>query len=78
MPGGGDGKIRMGICQKIALCKISLLRRCHHGTNTLALTMLFYSYEEAIAIRRIFSPVDMITKAKFPNSPNDFKIRLFG
>ena len=24
------------------------------------------------------SLVDMITKAKFSNSPNDFKIRLFG
>ena len=33
---------------------------------------------EALAIRRIFSPVDMITKAKFSNSPNYFKIRLFG
>ena len=30
------------------------------------------------AIRRIFSLVDMITKANFSNSPNDFKIRLFG
>ena len=34
--------------------------------------------EEALAIMRIFSLVDMITKAKFSNSPNDFKIRLFG
>ena len=34
--------------------------------------------EEALAIRRILSLVDMITKAKFSNSPNDFKIRLFG
>ena len=34
--------------------------------------------KEALAIRRIFSLVDMITKAKFSNSPNDFKIRLFG
>ena len=33
---------------------------------------------EALAIRRIFSLVDMITKAKFSNSPYDFKIRLFG
>ena len=33
--------------------------------------------KEALAIRRIFSLVDMITKAKFSNSPNDFKIRLF-
>ena len=34
--------------------------------------------KEALAIRRIFSLVDMITKAKFSNSPKDFKIRLFG
>ena len=32
----------------------------------------------ALAIRRIFSLVDMITKAKFSNSLNDFKICLFG
>ena len=36
------------------------------------------NYKEALAIRRIFSLVDMIPKAKFSNSPNDFKIRLFG
>ena len=34
--------------------------------------------KEALAIRRIFSLVAMITKVKFSNSPNDFKIRLFG
>ena len=34
--------------------------------------------KEALAIRCIFSLVDMITKAKFSNSPSDFKIRLFG
>ena len=34
--------------------------------------------KEALAIRRIFSLVDMIIKAKFSNSPNDFKTRLFG
>ena len=28
--------------------------------------------KEALAIRRIFSLVDMITKAKFSNSPSDF------
>ena len=33
--------------------------------------------KEPLAIRRIFSLVEMITKAKFSNSPNDFKIRLF-
>ena len=31
-----------------------------------------------LAIRRIFSRVDMITKAELSNSPNDSKIRLFG
>ena len=36
------------------------------------------TYDEALVISRIFSLVDMITKAKFSNSPNDFKIRLFG
>ena len=30
------------------------------------------SMQEALAIRRIFSLVDMITKTKFSNSPNDF------
>ena len=39
---------------------------------------LCISSKEALAIRRIFSLVDMITKAKFSNSPNDFKIRLCG
>ena len=34
--------------------------------------------KESLAIKRIFSLVDMITKAKFSNSPNDFKIRLLG
>ena len=34
--------------------------------------------KEALAIRRIFSLVDMIAKAKFSNSPHDFQIHLFG
>ena len=34
--------------------------------------------QEALTIRRIFSLVDMITEANFSNSPNDFKIHLFG
>ena len=34
--------------------------------------------KEALAIKRIFSLVVMITKAKFSNSANDFKIHLFG
>ena len=33
--------------------------------------------EGALAIRRIFSLVDMITKPKFSNFPNVFKIGLF-
>ena len=40
--------------------------------------LLLECFKEALAIRRIFSLVGMITKAKFSNSPNDFKIRLFG
>ena len=35
-------------------------------------------FKEALAIRRIFSLVDMITKAKFSNSPNDFNIVCLG
>ena len=34
--------------------------------------------KEALEIRRIFSLVNMITKAKFSNSPNDFKIVCLG
>ena len=34
--------------------------------------------KEALAIRRIFSLVDMITKAKISNVHNDFKNRPFG
>ena len=34
--------------------------------------------KEALAIRRIFSLVDMITKAKFSNSPYDFKFVCLG
>ena len=33
--------------------------------------------KEALAIRRIFSLVDIITKPKFSNFPNIFKIGLF-
>ena len=35
------------------------------------------SRKGALAIRRIFSLVDMITKPKFSNCPNVFKIGLF-
>ena len=34
--------------------------------------------KEALAIRCIFSLVDMITKAEILNNPNDYKIGLFG
>ena len=34
-------------------------------------------FKEALAIRRIFSLVDMITKTKFSNRPYAFKIGLF-
>ena len=36
-----------------------------------------FSIKGALAIRRIFSLVDMITKPKFSNCPNVFKIGLF-
>ena len=39
---------------------------------------MVYLIKEALAIRRIFSLVDMITKAKCSNSPNDIKIRSLG
>ena len=42
------------------------------------LVTILHNVKEALAIRRIFSLVDIITKAKFSNSPNDFTIRLFG
>ena len=35
------------------------------------------SSKEALAIRRIFSLVEMITKTKFSNCPKVFKIWLF-
>ena len=40
--------------------------------------LLCWRNKEALAIRHIFSLVDMLTKAKFSNSTNDFKIRLIG
>ena len=33
--------------------------------------------EEVLAIKRIISPVDMITNTKFSNCPNVFKIGVF-
>ena len=38
----------------------------------------FFPPKEALAIRCIFSLVDMITKAYFSNSPNDFKFVCLG
>ena len=46
--------------------------KCHKPRSKLALLPVIF-HKEALAIRRIFSLVDMITKAKFSNSPNDFK-----
>ena len=78
---------------KNSLNKYDLSQICHLGalpvSNKIAVQEaiklrsviqghLALSYKEALVIRRIFSLVDMITKAKFSNSPNDFKIRLFG
>ena len=40
-------------------------------------SMDFGYYQGALAIRRVFSLVDMITKPKFSNCPNIFKIGLF-
>ena len=36
-----------------------------------------HNHKGVLAIRRIFSLVDMITKPKFSNCPNIFKIGLF-
>ena len=41
------------------------------------LNFYILSYQGALAIRRIFSLVDMITKPKFSYCPNVFKIGLF-
>ena len=52
--------------------------KAHIKTEKLKPTYLnWFIGKEALAIRRIFSLVDMITKAKFSNCPIDFKIRLF-
>ena len=45
---------------------------------TLIIVARYYKFKETLAIRRKCSLVDKITKAIFSNSPNDFKIRLFG
>ena len=47
--------------------KICLLSKAEYGGKS----------KGALAIRRIFSLVDMITKPKFSNCPNIFKIGLF-
>ena len=46
------------------------------GTNIFPLAVSVKKLR--LVIRHIFPLVDMITKAKFSNSPNDFKIHLFG
>ena len=56
---------RPGLCMTVqTILVVQLLLNC--------------KYKEALAIRRIFSLVGMITKVYFSNSTNDFKIRLFG
>ena len=45
--------------------------------NLKILNVVMLFIKGALAIRRIFSLVDMITKPKFSNCPNIFKIGLF-
>ena len=60
-------------------CFNSQLRKLQNIRNKHSLQLKQISLiKGALAIRRIFSLVDMITKPKFSNSPNDFKICLFG
>ena len=42
--------------------------------DDLSPVFLRYMYKELLAIRRIFSLVDMITNTKFSNCPNVFEI----
>ena len=56
---------------------VPLIGMVTYCTISLSYSLEFCFVKEALAIRRIFSLVDMITKAKFSNSPNDFKIRLY-
>ena len=62
--------------------RIVVLSEVNIITVLLYLKVIFLRFylcvKEALAKRRIFSLVDMIAKAKFSNSPNDFKIHLFG
>ena len=41
------------------------------------IALIIWLEKGALAIKRIFSLVDMITKPKFSNCPNVFKIGLF-
>ena len=50
-------------------CRYNLPRESALGTTDLS--------KGVLAIRRIFSLVDMITKPKFSNCPNVFKMGLF-
>ena len=54
----------------------NIIKRTSRLGRLLALSLEILS-EGALAIRRIFSLVDMITKPKFSNCPNIFKIGLF-
>ena len=50
------------------------LKTCNHDILKIS---IFSSFKGALAIRRIFSLVDMISKPKFSNCPYVFKIELF-
>ena len=59
-----------------------LMEKNHHNDIIISTSFHANSYfwapgKGALAIRRIFSLVDMITKPKFSNCPNVFKIGLF-
>ena len=54
---------------------ISVFR--NYSALLLEYTLIHSIFKGALAIRRIFSLVDMITKPKFSNCPNVFKIGLF-
>ena len=59
---------------------VDLGRKATKQTNRYVIINLsdqFQTIKEVLAIRRIFSLVDMITKPKFSNCPNIFKIGLF-
>ena len=64
------------MCNILTTTRLSFV---HNGTEyaQIAKVQATANCKEALAIRRIFSLVDMITKPKFSNCPNIFKIGLF-